>query len=530
VAPSYLYAESSATQGEEDEGMKKEGVGARGDSSSSSSSFSTEYAQPSLKPKPFRVDSSPGKLTGGMLSKPSTFGSSKVEDKDKQGQTHNDTGYSVPFAHSNNNKNNNDNNNVNYADAKTFDSTKSGEPKGEYLTPALNNNKNHNNHNHTYQKNVDDDDEYGSDDEEGDGKKKKKKGPRWEIEYDSLIIEKKIGQGAFGSVFKGVWRNTVVAIKTLRQDVTYLTASELEEFRREAKTMMNMRPHANVVQLFGVCTRPYSPLAIVVEFLEGGSLVDFLKSGASIDLEMALKMARDTAAGVAHLHAEGVVHRDLAARNLLLSSTHREYLHVKVSDFGMSRFTEADEDNVTKCKTGPLKWMPPESLQEQRYSFKSDVWAMGVVLWEIFSRKEPYPGTTPVQVAIQVSTKGVRLRPPAACPAPIAALMNDCWALDPKARPTLSEITKRIIDFQATNPSNYEIVSTNEEATWVPPRALPTTPSVRGSGSSVRGGRGSLAVPSLGSSGTRRSLPLPGTPGAPPNKPAPSNLAPKNNS
>lgn len=304
-----------------------------------------------------------------------------------------------------------------------------------------------------------------------------KRGNRWEIEFEELEVDKRIGQGAYGSVFKGKWRNTVVAIKTIRENMASFHEAKFKEFRGEAEMMMDMRPHTNVVQLFGVCMRPY--MAIVVEFLEGGSLQELLQSKADIDLHMALKIALHAAAGVAHLHAEGICHRDLAARNLLLTSRNKDYLVVKVADFGLSRFTEDAEDNFTSCKVGPLKWMPPESLQEQKYSSKSDAWAMGVVLWEIFSRQEPFPGVSPVQVAIGVSSRGMCLRPPSSCPPEIARLMYDCWAYDPKERPDFRTIARTIEQVLDSNPENYNIVpNTGEPISCThPKREGPTKPA-----------------------------------------------------
>jgi len=284
---------------------------------------------------------------------------------------------------------------------------------------------------------------------------------RWEIDYGELEIDKRIGQGAYGSVYKGKWRNTEVAIKTIRENMDSFQDSMLDEFHAEAEMMMDMRPHTNVVQLFGVCVSP--KMAIVVEFLEGGSLQDLLRSKEDFNLRMALKIALHAAAGVAHLHAEGICHRDLAARNLLLTSRNKDYFVVKVADFGLSRFTEDAEDNFTKCKVGPLKWMPPESLREQKYSFKSDAWAMGVVLWEIFARQEPFPNVSPVQVAIGVSSQGMCLKPPACCPEGITQLMYDCWSYDPKDRPEFRSITRSIEQVIASNPPNISIVpNTNE--------------------------------------------------------------------
>jgi serine/threonine protein kinase len=81
------------------------------------------------------------------------------------------------------------------------------------------------------------------------------------------------------------------------------------------------------------------------------------------------------AAGMLHLHNHNIIHRDLAARNILLSGTGDP----KISDFGMSRILQKEEEGKTKTNIGPIRWMAPESLANQTYSKKSDVWSFGIV-------------------------------------------------------------------------------------------------------------------------------------------------------
>eukprot|EP01089_Gocevia_fonbrunei_P022778 TRINITY_DN9340_c0_g1_i2.p1 TRINITY_DN9340_c0_g1~~TRINITY_DN9340_c0_g1_i2.p1 ORF type:complete len:115 (+),score=20.35 TRINITY_DN9340_c0_g1_i2:107-451(+) len=109
--------------------------------------------------------------------------------------------------------------------------------------------------------------------------------------------------------------------------------------------------------------------------------------------------------------------------------------------------------------------MPPESIRYHKYSSKSDVWAFGVLLWEVFARREPFPGMDPVAVAIEVVSHGGRLSPPLSCPASVADLMRDCWADDPHARPAFADIYNRlegILDEAFS--TNYEIVEGTEPA------------------------------------------------------------------
>jgi serine/threonine protein kinase len=204
----------------------------------------------------------------------------------------------------------------------------------------------------------------------------------------ALDIEKgnKLGEGAFGVVYKGRWRNIEVAIKEVKYEAM-TDPAQIASLEQEAVKMANMRSHQNVVQLYGLVQHP---LSIVVEFCAKGALDDWLRSddGLAASTTQLLKIVNGIAKGVAHLHAENIIHRDLAARNILLS----EGLLPKVADFGMSRDNQGEDKNQTKSHVGPLKWMAPEQLLKQQYSRASDVFAFGVVIYETLSGREPWEG------------------------------------------------------------------------------------------------------------------------------------------
>jgi len=141
-----------------------------------------------------------------------------------------------------------------------------------------------------------------------------------------------------------------------------------------------------------------------------------------------------------HLHAEKIVHRDLAARNILLTSNYEP----KVSDFGLSRIKQTEATSKTASDVGPLKWMAPESINRKVYSFSSDVWSYGVTMWELVARSEPYPDLDPVNAAMAVIHKGVRLPIPTSCDNVLGEIMQSCWNDDPEQRSTFKEICTKL--------------------------------------------------------------------------------------
>jgi len=260
----------------------------------------------------------------------------------------------------------------------------------------------------------------------------KNKIEQWLIDYKEIQFDREVGRGASGVVSYAIWRMQHCAVKQL---LATATEKDIQDFNSEAELLMNLRPHTNVVSFYGLCK---DPLCIVTEFLPGGSLSSYLRSDASIDLDQVLTWAVETAAGMSHLHDEGVVHRDLASRNLLLDKN----LSVKITDFGMSRIISNQEGaaDVTKSDVGPLKWMAPECILEKKYSQKSDSYAFGITLIEMLTRQEPYPGQSAVNIAIGVTRDNLRPPIPDYAPTQLADLVKKCYERNADDRPTFKMI------------------------------------------------------------------------------------------
>jgi serine/threonine protein kinase len=255
----------------------------------------------------------------------------------------------------------------------------------------------------------------------------------WEIKYKDLRIDKEIGRGAFGQVFKGSWRMQPVAIKQLLISGEKLTESELAEFMGECELMMTLRPHKNVVLLLGVCCDPAQPFCLVTDFQANGSLHQLLKSDREIGWETTLRVLEGVAAGMYHIHEEKILHRDLAARNVLLSSS----MDAMVADFGLSAKTAGGATQESYFR-GALKYMAPESLRNNMFSTKSDVWSFGVLTWEVLTRAAPFADLN-LQDAARKIKKGLTLPLPVDCPSPLALILEQCWCQEPESRPSFDQ-------------------------------------------------------------------------------------------
>eukprot|EP00753_Platysulcus_tardus_P020785 PLAT8402.1.p2 GENE.PLAT8402.1~~PLAT8402.1.p2 ORF type:complete len:236 (-),score=120.67 PLAT8402.1:76-741(-) len=195
--------------------------------------------------------------------------------------------------------------------------------------------------------------------------------------------------------------------------------------------------HPNVVGFCGACSIP-PHMCLVTPYMRNGSVYDVLVSRREpVELPLILQMAGDAAAGVLHLHSEGVIHRDLAARNLLVDDNYR----VKVSDFGMSRIKMAGVGR-TETSFGPVKWMAPEALRSREYSTASDSWSFGIVLWEMMARAEPHSELSNVDVAIRVVRDRLLPTPGDDWPELLVSTMQRCWQMEPAARPSMAELVE----------------------------------------------------------------------------------------
>ncbi|XP_022781145.1 fibroblast growth factor receptor homolog 1-like [Stylophora pistillata] len=251
----------------------------------------------------------------------------------------------------------------------------------------------------------------------------------WELPRERLkITEKKLGEGEFGVVRKGIYtrrdgQKLPVAVKMLKDNTDEKQRigliHELENLRKVGR-------HSNIVSLVGACSFE-EPLYVVVEFVPGGSLdqilhdsripvraldTNYVNIWSKLSERELLQIASDVSNGMRHLESKLCVHRDLAARNILIGKG----LVAKVADFGMSRDISRDGVYI-KCTEGKIPWLWM-SLEGFRgiYTTMSDVWSFGVVLWEIVTLGErPYIGTTGIIELCSLLQDGLRLEKPPHC-------------------------------------------------------------------------------------------------------------------
>ena len=186
----------------------------------------------------------------------------------------------------------------------------------------------------------------------------------------------------------------------------------------EAELMAKLHRHPNLPHFYGIAEGgDEGTITLVMEYCPMGSLDVYLEENTGeVELKDKLDMSRQLCNAMKELSSQSIIHCDLAARNVLLVSTKPRF-HVKVTDFGLSK--ESPETYYgSGVRDRPVRWCPPEVLKKNKYSEKSDVWAFGVTLWEIYSDADAMPFFTlsSDEEVIARVVKGERLEQPDECP------------------------------------------------------------------------------------------------------------------
>jgi serine/threonine-protein kinase len=217
-------------------------------------------------------------------------------------------------------------------------------------------------------------------------------------------VEKELGKGAMGVVYLGkdpkIGR--VVAIKTmaLAQEFEADELAEVKErFFREAETAGRLA-HQNIVTIYDA-GEEHDLAFIAMELLKGGDLVPYTKAGALLPVDRVVSIVARTADALGYAHKQGVVHRDIKPANIMY---HLESDTVKVTDFGIARLTDS-----SKTKTGMVlgtpSYMSPEQLAGKKIDGRSDLFSLGVSLYQMLCGRLPFEGESMGRLMFQISSE-----------------------------------------------------------------------------------------------------------------------------
>ena len=254
-----------------------------------------------------------------------------------------------------------------------------------------------------------------------------------DIEYANLIFHEKLGEGGYGTVrrvtFKKPYKSyNEAAVKSTRD----LQEGEVEILRKVK--------HPNIVPLLGFYQDGMTNL-IVLEYTPLGSLYDYLSQNSMdpVPDELVRKWARESALALEYLHGKRILHRDIKPQNSLLFEGNT----LKLCDFGLAR--EINHSQSTSSQKGTHGFMAPELINTNdrnhaTYSIYSDVYAYGMLILTIVTRKPPFHGMDWAYVMFHVGKGELQPEVPQGCPDDLSQLMERCWNVNPKQRPTSESI------------------------------------------------------------------------------------------
>lgn len=214
-------------------------------------------------------------------------------------------------------------------------------------------------------------------------------------------------------------------------------------FIQEMNLMKKIR-HPNLVGLLAVVTKS-SPNRIILEYLPGGALSEWLLLNPGCELMDRLSIIHQIALGMHALGEFKIIHRDLAARNILVGID----IVVKVADYGLSREQSGDKEyyKFKENSNLPLRWTAPEVITHLKWDLRSDIYAYGVVIWEVYS-----PGALPFELLTDTALITLLVQHPNlgkllhdkesiySCPGPVTLLSCACLERLPENRPTFKSI------------------------------------------------------------------------------------------
>jgi eukaryotic-like serine/threonine-protein kinase len=267
-------------------------------------------------------------------------------------------------------------------------------------------------------------------------------------------LAQQLGKGGFGEVFVGVPKSGQrIALKLL--DATLTRDDEaLVRFKREGETARRL-DHPNIVRVFEIGASRKRHF-IAMELVHGGSLKTLMDR--PVDPEQAQKLLgalADAARGLAYAHAQGVVHRDVKPSNILLTRSGR----AKVADFGLARAIDQSSVTTDGKVLGTAAYMSPEQARGQRATEASDVYSLGIVLYEVATGATPFQSDGTLGYLYQhaeVDPQRPVMRAP--YPAELGALALACLAKDGVDRPAMSEVAERLAAFAVVTPRRWWLV------------------------------------------------------------------------
>ncbi|OMJ69407.1 hypothetical protein SteCoe_32875 [Stentor coeruleus] len=272
---------------------------------------------------------------------------------------------------------------------------------------------------------------------------------------------KLLGEGSFGKCYLVEAQSDKCRCVIKQIDIGIMTQEEKDETIREALILRNLN-HPNIIQFRDAYTTKKKKLCIVMDYADGGDMQSKIKerNGRLFQEDQVLDWFVQICLAMKHVHDRKILHRDLKSQNIFLTRTGR----IKLGDFGIAKVLSATVDNA-KTMVGTPYYLSPEIVENRPYSFKSDIWSLGVLLYEMCCLKPPFDATSLHFLALKI-VRGQYPPLNKQFSQPLRNLVTKMLKTDSNQRPTIHEILKeplirnRIKNFLSTSQRNNEFSHT----------------------------------------------------------------------
>lgn len=209
-----------------------------------------------------------------------------------------------------------------------------------------------------------------------------------------LILEE-IGSGGMGKVYKALDKevNEIVALKVIRPEIAS-DEDSVERFKNEMKIARKIT-HKNVCRIY-----QFEDIegikCITMEFISGEDLKNFVKRAGQLPIQKSLQIVMQICEGLNEAHSFGIIHQDLKPQNIMIDKKGNSY----ITDFGIARFKETKRDQKSGMVMGTPEYISPEQVEGKEIDTRSDIYSLGVILYELITGIVPFESETPLSIAI----------------------------------------------------------------------------------------------------------------------------------
>jgi eukaryotic-like serine/threonine-protein kinase len=217
-------------------------------------------------------------------------------------------------------------------------------------------------------------------------------------QFGPFTIDKELGSGAMGTVYRGRYTKTgqVMAIKIMAPGVGSTNAAALDRFEREIAILKQLN-HPNIVRFYGA-GKQQGMRYFAMEYIDGESLDRVMSRRGRMTWEEVVELGKQLCSALQHAHEQGIIHRDLKPSNIMVTKDST----LKLTDFGIAKDMDQEGLTATNCTVGTASYMSPEQCKgERNLTHKSDLYSLGVMLYELVTGRKPFKADGPMEMFME---------------------------------------------------------------------------------------------------------------------------------